>query len=223
METPPFGAPISTRGAPIPVYGAPTHPLGSPQTPRGTPTSPDPHTQLREPIAGGCGRSRFPAPLGGVEGKKGQGGEGSCCIALHSFSFPASSRPLPLFLAPFPPSVAQGRSRRMLRDAGPGGAGPVPKVNKGEGKGKERGKIGREEEEEGVVAPWPPGSPPSSPQGVLGEPWSENGVGAWRFLSSRLFFFVFWVWCFLFLACTLWRAGLGPGRSGGYPLILHTG
>lgn len=79
----------------------------------------------------------------------------------------------------------------MLRDAGPGGAGPVPKVNKGEGKGKERGKIGREEdeEEEGVVAPWPPGSPPSSPHGVLGEPWSENGVGAWRFLSSRLFFF----------------------------------
>lgn len=113
----------------------------------------------------------------------------------------------------------------MLRDAGPGGAGPVPKVNKGEGKGKERGKIGREEdeEEEGVVAPWPPGSPPSSPHGVLGEPWSENGVGAWRFLSSPLFFFVFWVWCFLFLACTLWRAGLGPGRSGGYPLILHTG
>lgn len=39
------------------------------------------------------------------------------------------------------------------------------------------------------MALWPPGSPPSSPQAMLGEPWSENGVGAWRFLSSRLFFF----------------------------------
>lgn len=40
---------------------------------------------------------------------------------------------------------------------------------------------------------------------------------------SAFFFLVFWVWCFLFLACTLWRAGLGPGRSGGSPLVLHTG